>query len=117
MSKQKETTEIEVTSPLVDPKIEAIKEIIFGENIKEYESEFKKLSEAIVQHKNELELKLDQFRAEAKTLIDQSNEAFSVQLEDLRKDTTHKIDELNEAKLNRHMFGDLLKKLGEEIKA
>ncbi len=116
MNKQKENIEIEENN-LVDPKIEAIKEIIFGENIKEYESEFKKLSEVISKHKSDLDQKLNEFRKEANTLIEKANEDFSLQLDDLKKNTTQKINELNKAKLNRQKFGDLLKKLGEEIQA
>lgn len=116
MNKEKENAQIE-PNHLVDPKIEAIKEIIFGENIKEYESEFKKLSELINKHKNDLEKKFNEYRQETRALIEQSNEEFSSRLEELKKDTSHKINELNKAKLNRQTFGDLLKKLGDEIKS
>ncbi|MEN8249201.1 MAG: hypothetical protein ABFS32_09745, partial [Bacteroidota bacterium] len=61
--------------------------------------------------------KLNKFRDEAKSMLAESNKDFTNQLEDLKKDTNQKIKDLNNAKLNRQSFGDLLKKLGEEIQA
>ncbi len=102
-------------SPRIDPKIEAIKEIIFGENIKEYEDEFKKITELIKDHKEELEKKLEAFREEATTLINDSNKDFSVRLEEISKNTEQRLKELDNAKVSRQSLGKLFQHMADNI--
>ncbi|MCF6352710.1 MAG: hypothetical protein L3J06_06850 [Cyclobacteriaceae bacterium] len=99
----------------VDPKIEAIKEIIFGENIKEYENEFQKLSEKIENHKNELEQKLDKVRQETKSLIEESTKLFSSKIEALDKETSNKIEQILKNKLDKSTYANLLIKMANDI--
>ncbi len=102
-------------SPRIDPKIEAIKEIIFGENIKEYEDEFKKITELIRNHKKELEKKLEEFRAEAIAKINDSNKDFSDRLEEISKNTEEGLKELDNAKISRNSLGELLLQMAKSI--
>ncbi len=115
MTKPQEKNKEEHTNNVVDPKIEAIKEIIFGDNIKEYESEFKKLSDIIDKQKLELEGKLNEFRQEAGSLLAQASKDFDTQLSELRNDLSQKIADLAEAKLDRKTFADALKSLADKI--
>jgi len=47
-----------------DPRIDAIKDIIFGQNIKEYDAEFKKIKEYIEEQKSILETAIDSFTSQ-----------------------------------------------------
>ncbi len=99
----------------VDPKIEAIKEIIFGENIKEYEYEFQKLSAEIEKHKNKLEQKLKEVKLETKSLIEESNKLFSTKIAELDKETGKRIEQLLKDKLDKSTYANLLIKLAKDI--
>ncbi len=115
MNKQQEKLNVENTDNVVDPKIEAIKEIIFGENIKEYESEFKKLSDIIDKQKKDLEEKLSEFKKEANTMLAEASKNFESQIAELKKEFTEETTNLSNSKLDRKTFGNALKKLGDDI--
>ncbi len=99
----------------VDPKIAAIREIIFGDNIKEFEKEFKKLNNIIDTYKEELEKKLADFKEHAESLIASTNQDFDSKIDKLREELNKKLDELADEKLDRKSFGAALQKLGDEI--
>ncbi len=115
MKKQQENLTSDKANSLVDPKIEAIKEIIFGDNIKEYESEFKKLSDIIDKQRQELEGKLNNFKQETNDMLAQASKEFDTRLNELKKDFANEIDNLAKSKLDRKTFGHALKNLGEDI--
>ncbi|HHL52142.1 MAG TPA: hypothetical protein ENJ39_02095 [Flammeovirgaceae bacterium] len=99
----------------VDPKIAAIREIIFGDNIKEFEKEFKKLNNIIDAYKDELEKKLAAFKEQAESLIASTNQEFDNKINELRAELNKRLDELANEKLDRKSFGSALQKLGDEI--
>ncbi|MCF6361366.1 MAG: hypothetical protein L3J29_11475 [Cyclobacteriaceae bacterium] len=99
----------------LDPKIEAIKEIIFGENIKEYEHEFQKLSAEIEKHKNELEQKLKEVKQETNSLFEESNKLFTTKIAELDKETGKRIEQLLKDKLDKSTYANLLIKMAKDI--
>ncbi len=103
-----------------------IRELIFGDKIREYDRHFaqveqvlSEIKEALVQKdeqlkdlsknqlqlKNELNEKLDNAVSELKKLM-----------EELRKDLQHKLNELDESKVNRADLGNFLIELGMRLK-
>ena len=97
-------------------KIEAIKELIFGENIQAYDSEFEKLKADILKKRNELKDLVDDTRAEVMTAIDNLSTDVNIRITDLENALEDKADKLNEQKVDRDTLGSLLITLGEKIK-
>ncbi|WP_452224060.1 fructose 1,6-bisphosphatase [Lacinutrix chionoecetis] len=96
-------------------KIDAIKQLIFGENIQEYNHEFEAVKKDILNKKKELENLIDDVKAELLQNIDNLSTDINIRITELENTLEDKADALDEKKLDRKLFGDLLIKLGEKI--
>ena len=114
MSKKETTTDqngiIDSTS-----KLEAIKNLIFGENIQQYDSEFEALKKDIDAKREALQNYVDETRDELMKSIDSLSTDVNIRITELENTLDDKADALDEKKLDRKLFGDLLIKLGEKI--
>ena len=115
MSKQGNTKPENVN--LTDPtsKIDAIKQLIFGENIQEYNSEFEAVKQDILSKKKELENLIEDVKSELLQNIDNLSTDINIRITELENTLEDKADALDDKKLDRKLFGDLLIKLGEKI--
>lgn len=96
-------------------KIDAIKELIFGENIQTYDSEFESIKEDLVKKKQELERIIEELRAELLQTIDSLNTDINIRITDLESNLSQKIEDLDEKKLDRKVLGALLTSIGDKI--
>jgi len=105
------------SNSVTDPasKIEVIKNLIFGENIAEYNSEFETLKKEIDEKRNELKNYIDETREELMSSIDNLSTDVNIRITDLENNLEDKADKLDEQKVDRKLLGDLLISLGEKI--
>jgi len=106
------------TNPsITDPstKIEAIKNLIFGENIQEYNSEFDNIKNDILSKKKALENLIEEVRSELIQNIDNLSTDLNIRITELESNIENKLDDLNEKKVDRRQLGQLLITLGEKI--
>jgi len=103
---------LEVTS-----KIDAIKELIFGENIQAYNSEFESVKADINEKKKELQNLVEDVRSELMQSIDSLSTDLNIRITTLEDSINGKIENLDEKKVNRKLLSDLFIKLGEKIGA
>ncbi|GAB1855813.1 hypothetical protein MHTCC0001_06480 [Flavobacteriaceae bacterium MHTCC 0001] len=96
-------------------KIDAIKEIIFGENIQEYNSEFEAIKSDILAKKEELQNLISSVESELLQNIDNLSTDINIRITDLESALNDKLDNLDEEKMNRKLLGDLFIKLGNKI--
>ncbi len=96
-------------------KIEAIKNLIFGENIEQYDSQFNTLKKEIDRRKAELENYVDEVRNELMQSIDSLSTDVNIRITDLEDNLQAKTNSLAEEKLDRKTLGKLLINLGEKI--
>jgi len=96
-------------------KIDAIKQLIFGENIQAYESEFEAVKNDILSKKQELENLMDDVRKELLQNMDNLSTDINIRITDLENSINEKDVSLDEKKLDRKMLGKLLMNLGEKI--
>ncbi|MFT5231741.1 fructose 1,6-bisphosphatase [Patiriisocius sp. Uisw_047] len=106
----KDHPEVDSTS-----KIEAIKNLIFGENIQQYDSEFATLKKEIDDKKAALEGYIDEVRGELMQSIDSLSTDVNIRITDLEDALNDKTETLNEQKVDRRELGQLLISLGEKI--
>ncbi|WP_435579410.1 fructose 1,6-bisphosphatase [Gilvibacter sp.] len=98
-------------------KIEAIKQLIFGENIEQYDSEFDTLKQEIQDRKKELEDYIDQVRNELMQSIDSMTTDINIRITDLEDALNDKTEGVDKSKVNKDELGDLLIKLGEKLRS
>ncbi|TYA86747.1 fructose 1,6-bisphosphatase [Seonamhaeicola marinus] len=96
-------------------KIETIKNLIFGENIVEYDNEFEAIKNDILEKKVALENLISTTEIELKRVIDNLSTDLNIRLTGLSDSIENKIEDLNRKKVNRKDLGDLLIKLGSKI--
>lgn len=111
-TKQEETPSLDSSS-----KIEAIKNLIFGENIQQYDSEFNTLKKEIERKKDILQDYIDEVRAEIMQSIDALSTDVNIRITDLEDSVQAKTDALTEEKMDRKELGNLLVKMGEKIRS
>ena len=96
-------------------KIDAIKQLIFGENMQAYDSEFETLKKDILTKKKELEVLMDEVKSELLQNIDNLSTDINIRITELENNLEDKVDDLNEKKVDRKLLGELFTKLGEKI--
>lgn len=115
MSKQDNTKADNINTTDPTSKIDAIKQLIFGENIQEYNSEFEAVKQDILNKKKELEALMDDVKAELLQNIDNLSTDINIRITDLENTLNEKAEDLNEKKVDRRQLGELLITLGEKI--
>lgn len=100
-----------------DSKIDAIKQLIFGENMAEYSQEFETLKKELEQRRQELTDFIDDTRKELMGAIDNLGTDVNIRISDLEEGLNEKTETLEAQKMDRSQLGDLLIKMGEKIKS
>lgn len=98
-----------------DPRIDAIKDIIFGENIKEYDAEFKKIKEYIEEQKSILETAIDSLRSDMDKLLEEVRNDFDDSVKSLKNRTLEEMNNLDDTKANRATLGSMLEDIGKKL--
>lgn len=117
-TKGKNTADADQANPnFADPstKIEAIKNLIFGENIQEYNSEFDSIKNDILAKKKALETLIEEVRSELIQNIDNLSTDLNIRITELESNIENKLDDMDEKKVDRRQLGQLLVSLGEKI--
>ena len=96
-------------------KIDAIKQLIFGENMQEYDTEFESVKKDILSKKQELESLIDDVKSELLQSIDNLSTDVNIRITDLEDALNNKLDVIDTKKVDRKLLGDLLVNLGEKI--
>ena len=109
------TTEVDNNINDASSKIETIKNLIFGENIQAYNSEFETLKKEISSKSNELKGFIEETRQELNSLIDNLSTDVNIRITELEDNITEKVDDLETKKVDKNTLGELLIKLGNKI--
>jgi hypothetical protein len=119
MSKpNKDTTKdltVDQTQDKTANKIDAIKQLIFGENMQEYDSEFDAVKKDILNKKQELENLIEDVKSELLQSIDNLSTDVNIRITELEDSINNKLEVMDDKKLDRKLLGDLLVNLGEKI--
>lgn len=96
-------------------KIELLKDIIFGDNIQEYDSEFEAIKSEIKNKKAELEGLINEVKTDLDNMIDGMNTDINIRLTELEESINDRSEALDESKVDKQVLGKLLITLGEKI--
>lgn len=107
-------------TPAVNPlesaqRLEAIKNLIFGENIQQIDQEFLSIKNHVEKRKEELEDFIAETRKELNATIDNLATDLNIRITDLENSMNDKTEELNHKKVDRNLLGTLLVSMGEKI--
>lgn len=105
------------TSVDANSKIDAIKQLIFGENMAEYSQEFDTLKKELATRRQELSDFIDDTRKELMGAVDNLSTDLNIRISDLEDSLNEKAETLENKKMDRGQLGDLLIKMGEKIKS
>lgn len=111
----KTTPEITPDTNDVNSKIETIKNLIFGENIQAYDSEFETLKKDITKKRDDLKVFVEETRQELNGLIDNLSTDLSIRITELEDSINDKVEDLETKKVDKKTLGQLLVKLGNQI--
>lgn len=103
------------TTTNANSKIDAIKELIFGENIQAYNSEFEAVKADILAKKQELQDLIGTVESELLKNIDNLSTDINIRVTDLENTLNDKLSDLDDKKASRKMLSDLFIKLGQNI--
>lgn len=117
MATDKNQVEDASNSVDTDSKLEAIKNLIFGENIQQYDSEFVRLKKDILAKRKELREMIEDTREELNKSIDSLSTDLNIRITDLESKMEDRLDDMDEDKTSRSMLGEALIELGKKIKA
>lgn len=98
-----------------DWKIEAIKNLIFGDHIKAYDEEFELLKKDILKKKRILEDMVDEVRIGLQKSIDDVAIDTNIRITELEERLGDKIDSLEEDIVTRQTLGKVLIDLGKKV--
>ncbi|MBU2995823.1 fructose 1,6-bisphosphatase [Cellulophaga baltica] len=96
-------------------KIDLIKNIIFGEDIKAYNSEFELLKADILEKKKILHELIEEVKTDLNTAIDSVSTDVNIRITALEEKLEDRIEQIDDEKLDKNMLGNLLIELGEKV--
>lgn len=97
-------------------KIELIKNLIFGDNIQAYDSQFEQLKQEILSKKKILEDLIEAVQAEMRLTIDNASTDINIRLTELEDQIENRIEDMDKRQLDKKLMGDLLIQLGEKVR-
>ncbi len=98
-------------------KLEAVKELIFGQNMKEYDSKFTKLESLITKRHEDQKKSLSDSYQKLKDLIQQQNKELISRINKLEKLLDAKSVELNQSKTDKATLAQLLHEIADKLNA
>ena len=97
-------------------KIELIKNLIFGENIQAYESEFEQIRKEMLNKKKALEDLMEAIRTDLRMSIDDVSTDINIRITELEQKMGDRLERIEEEQMDKEYLGDLLIALGEKVK-
>ena len=104
-----------VNDEVLPSKIELLKDLIFGDNIQQYNSDFDEIRKDIHRKKIELEGLIVEVKSELDTLIDSTSTDINIRISELEDSLGSRVEKLGSEKVDKSVLGALLISLGEKI--
>ena len=96
-------------------KIEIIKNLIFGEQIKEYDSEFEKLRKEILDKKKALKILIEEVRTELDGALNDVSTDVNIRITELEQKIENKIEDLQGDIIDKETLGKMFTDLGKKL--
>jgi len=111
MAKNKEIANGQEKSLQIDSRIEAVRDLIFGENIKQYDSDFEDVYAKIDSLKNDTNKNLNNAIENLENKLSDLETLLENKIQDLTDDVEKRIADLDDEKADRRKLGKALEKI------
>jgi tRNA U34 5-carboxymethylaminomethyl modifying GTPase MnmE/TrmE len=96
-------------------RIEAVRDLIFGQNLKEYEDKLQAIYNRIGQQNGQIQSEMNSLRAQLLENIASMEGKMLMQIEDVRKATETELNRQNNTHLSKDAVGSILSQIARNI--
>lgn len=96
-------------------RIEAVRDLIFGQNLKEYEDKLQAIYSRMGQQNSQIQGEMNSLRAQLLENIANMESKMLVQIEDVRKATETELNRQNNTHLSKEAVGSILSQIARNI--
>lgn len=114
MSKEEQAAQ-NAQATATDDRLEAVRDLLFGQNVKEYRDEFKELKDLIKEQRTEIDEEATARQSELVKRMDQMEETFNSSLAATAEKLQQQVDALSEAKTDRKALATLLIEIANKL--
>jgi hypothetical protein len=98
-------------------KLNAVRDLLFGQNVKEYRGEFDELKKIIKEEKTENEHSVSDLKNDIIKRLDTLEEKLNRKIDDASKNLNERLDQINENKADRKKIASILHDLASKLEA
>lgn len=102
---------------VADAKIDAIKHLIFGENMMDYDARFDKVNSTITKLKTEMESKMKKLEVKLAEMVTSLRDDHDKDLSQMEVKMAKEFVKINDKKADRMALGKMLQNIGEKLQA
>lgn len=117
MSKKNEEKKASAESPNTESRIAAVRDLIFGENIIQYNSEFAEVNAKIKESNEDNQRKLEEAVATLESNMADLERAMDQRIQDLSTELNKSIEDLFDEKADRRKLGEALEQIALKLQA
>lgn len=96
-------------------KLNEIRNLLFGQNVQEYRSEFEELKAIIQKNKSEAEQTIAEMKSNFESTLNSLERNFEDQLTSSNRETNIRLDELDDNKVDRVKMASMLHELANQL--
>lgn len=96
-------------------RIEAVRDLIFGQNLKEYEEKLQAIYNRMGQQNGQIQSEMNSLRAQLLENISNMESKMLAQIEDVRKATETELNRQNNTHLSKEAVGSILSQIARNI--
>lgn len=96
-------------------RIEAVRDLIFGQNLKEYEEKLQAIYSRMGQQNSQIQSEMNSLRAQLLENIANMESKMLVQIEEVRKATETELNRQNNTHLSKEAVGSILSQIARNI--
>lgn len=96
-------------------KLEAVRDLLFGQNVKEYRDEFKDLKDLIQDNRKEIDKSASEFKSEILEKLEKLDDKINQKIDDTSREIKDKLSTLSEDKADRKKIANLLSDMARQL--
>jgi hypothetical protein len=98
-------------------KLEAVRDLLFGQNVKEYRDEFKELKDLLQENRREIDKSAADFKSEVLEKLEKLDDKINQKIEDTSREIKDKLNALSDDKADRKKIANLLSDMARQLDA
>lgn len=98
-------------------KLEAVRDLLFGQNVKEYRDEFKELKDLITSNRKEIDQSAADFKSDVLEKLEKLDDKINKKIDDTSQEIKDKLSALADDKADRKKIANLLSDMARQLDA